>query len=115
MGGMRALWVTVLQSHPLVNIPKGLRGASAIHGWMEWVMGISVTNPEEEDRAKYIRRAEFQGKESTAAAVYYRIAESSDHATVQLEQADKPGAPVAKRGSVSRIAPLPERERRDLQ
>ncbi len=38
------------------NIFKGLRGSSAIHGWMEWGTSISVTNPEEEDKAKYIRR-----------------------------------------------------------
>ncbi len=34
------------------DIFKGLRGASAIHGWMEWGIGISVTNPEEEDRGQ---------------------------------------------------------------
>jgi len=38
------------------DIFKGLRGASAIHGWMEWGIGISVTNRKEEDRAQRSRR-----------------------------------------------------------
>ena len=51
---------------------------------MEWGIGISVTNPDEEDRAKRIRRAEFESKESTAAAIYYKIVGSDDSAAVRL-------------------------------
>lgn len=43
---------------------------------MEWGIGISMTNPEEEDRAKYIRRAEFESKEATASAILFQIIES---------------------------------------
>jgi putative DNA primase/helicase len=72
------------------NIFKGLRGASAIHGWMEWGIGISVTNPEEEDKAKYIRKLEFESKEGTAAAIYTRIREG-DSSNVRIERVTAPG------------------------
>ena len=71
------------------NIFKGLRGASAIHGWMEWGIGISVVNPEEEDKAKYIRRLEFENKEGTAAAIYTRIHEG-DSSNVRIERVERP-------------------------
>jgi hypothetical protein len=71
------------------NIFKGLRGASAIHGWMEWGIGISVTNPEEEDKAKYVRRLEFESKEGTAAAIYTRIREG-DSSNVRIERVERP-------------------------
>jgi putative DNA primase/helicase len=96
------------------NIFKGLRGASAIHGWMEWGIGISVTNPEEEDRAQYIRRAEFESKEATASAVFFRIVESPDHATVSLQAVDRQKSAKEKRATTASIVPLPTRERRDL-
>jgi hypothetical protein len=71
------------------NIFKGLRGASAIHGWMEWGIGISVTNTEEEDKAKYIRKLEFESKEGTAAAIYTRIREG-DSSNVRIERVTAP-------------------------
>jgi hypothetical protein len=74
------------------NIFKGLRGASAIHGWMEWGIGISVVNPEEEDKAKYIRRLEFESKEGTAAAIYTRIHEG-DSSNVRIERVERPDEP----------------------
>lgn len=91
-----------------VNIFKGLRGASAIHGWMEWGIGISVVNPEEEEKANFIRRAEFECKEASSSAVYYRIAESPDHAAVKLQQeSDRHNAYI-------KPAATQIRERRDL-
>jgi hypothetical protein len=71
------------------NIFKGLRGASAIHGWMEWGIGISVLNPEEEDKAKYIRKLEFESKEGTTPAIYSQIREG-DSATVRIERVERP-------------------------
>jgi hypothetical protein len=71
------------------NIFKGLRGASAIHGWMEWGIGISVTNPEEEDKAKYVRKLEFESKEATTHAIYTQIREG-DSATVRIERVARP-------------------------
>jgi hypothetical protein len=96
------------------DIFRGLRGASAIHGWMEWGIGISVTNPDEEDRAKRIRRAEFESKESTAQAIYYKIAGSDDSAAVRLEQLEKPEEASKRRATTASIVPLPTRERKDL-
>lgn len=96
------------------DIFRGLRGASAIHGWMEWGIGISVTNPDEEDRAKYIRKAEFESKESTAAAIYYKIFGSDDSAVVRLEQLKKPEDAGRKRTSTGSIVSIPAPERKDL-
>ena len=103
------------------NIFKGLRGASAIHGWMEWGIGISVTNPEEEDRAKYIRRAEFESKEATASAIFFQIVESPDHATVCLQQAERLHLVkqhgieqlVTRKTGVAKSAALPVKESRN--
>ena len=103
------------------DIFKGLRGASAIHGWMEWGIGISVTNPEEEDRGKYIRRAEFESKEATASAIFFQIVESSDHATVRLQQADRIHLVkqngieqlVTRKSSVAKPAAFPVKESRN--
>ncbi|MGI8773195.1 MAG: AAA family ATPase [Acidobacteriaceae bacterium] len=71
------------------NIFKGLRGASAIHGWLEWGIGISVTNPEEEDKAKYVRKLEFENKEGVAPAVYSQICEG-DSATIRIKRVERP-------------------------
>jgi hypothetical protein len=71
------------------NIFKGLRGASAIHGWMEWGIGISVLNPDEEDKAKYIRKLEFENKEGTALAIFTQIRED-DQSTVRIERVERP-------------------------
>jgi hypothetical protein len=56
---------------------------------MEWGIGISVTNPEEEDKAKYIRKLEFESKEGTAAAIYTRIREG-DSSNVRIERVMAP-------------------------
>jgi putative DNA primase/helicase len=95
------------------NIFRGLRGASAIHGWMEWGVGISVTNPEEEDRSKYIRRAEFESKEAATDAVFFQIVESPDHSTVSLQRADRANDSSKRRTSTASIVPIPTRERKD--
>jgi hypothetical protein len=72
------------------NIFKGLRGASAIHGWMEWGIGISVLNPDEEDKAKYVRKLEFESKEGTAPAIFTQIREG-DQSTVRIERVERSG------------------------
>jgi hypothetical protein len=65
---------------------KGLRGASCIHGWMEFGLAVSVTNPGEADRKDFIRRVQFESKECATEDVSYKIIESDDHSTVRLEQ-----------------------------
>ncbi|HEV8189476.1 MAG TPA: AAA family ATPase [Pyrinomonadaceae bacterium] len=102
------------------DIFKGLRGASAIHGWMEWGIGISISNPESEDRAEYIRRAEFESKEGAASPVYFQISESADNSSVELRSVPRPDKKttakrsVASQNTTNALLLLPERERRDL-
>jgi hypothetical protein len=84
------------------NIFKGLRGASAIHGWMEWGIGISVVNPEEEDKAKYVRKLEFESKEGTAAAIYSQIREG-DSSTVRIERVERSDEVQRPRRSVKDV------------
>jgi hypothetical protein len=81
---------------------KGLRGASCVHGWLEYGLAVSVTNPEA-DRADYIRRVQFESKETATPDVFYRIVESPDHATVRLEQQSQPERPKATRSKVQEI------------
>jgi hypothetical protein len=71
------------------NIFRGLRGASAIHGWMEWGVAITVTNPDEEDKANYVRRLEFENKEATAPAIYSQLKEASESA-IRIERVPAP-------------------------
>jgi hypothetical protein len=89
---------------------KGLRGASCIHGWLEYGMAVSVVNPEL-DRADYVRRVQFESKECAVSDVYYKIVESPDHSTVKLDQQAQWERPQASRGKVQQIL---ERHRADL-
>jgi 5S rRNA maturation endonuclease (ribonuclease M5) len=61
------------------------RGASAIDGWTEWAMAISIANPEKPS-SEWIRKIEFETKASSPAApVYFRIV--SANGTMRLERA----------------------------
>jgi hypothetical protein len=73
------------------NIFKGLRGASAIHGWMEWGIGISVTNPEEEDKHKWIRKLEFENKEGVCSPVFTKIS-GIDPEIIRIERVESPNS-----------------------
>lgn len=83
------------------NIFRGLRGASAIHGWMEWGIGITVTNPDEEDKADYVRRLEFENKEGLALPVYSQIREG-DESHIRIDRVSRPEL-VKKARSVAEI------------
>jgi AAA domain len=72
------------------DIFSGLRGAGVIFGWMEWGVGIRVLNPEEKDRKKWIREAEFESKESTLEPIVFHVVGSPDHATLRLELTTRP-------------------------
>lgn len=51
-----------------------IRGASAIYGWREWAIGISIENPEEEDHTKRVRKLWFDTKADAAALpIHYQI------------------------------------------
>lgn len=54
---------------------RRLRGASSIHGWVEWMIGVS------EDEATRIRKLSFEMKASEAPeAIHYRIRSQQDEA-----------------------------------
>lgn len=76
------------------NIFKGLRGASAIHGWMEWGIGISVTNPEEEDKHNWIRKLEFENKEGVCSPIYTKISGINPE-VVRIERVESPNHKTA--------------------
>lgn len=48
-----------------------------------------MLNPEEEDKAKYIRKLEFESKEGTAPAIYTQIREG-DSSNVRIERVERP-------------------------
>lgn len=55
------------------NIFSRIRGASAIYGWREWAIGVSIEDREAE-AAKQIRKLQFDTKASaTPAPIYFQI------------------------------------------
>lgn len=84
------------------NIFMGLRGASAIHGWMEWGIGISVTNPDVEDKSQFIRKVEFENKEATHLPLYTRIV-SQDADEVRIECVESPHVAKKRRPSIAEM------------
>jgi hypothetical protein len=55
------------------SIFRRIRGATAIHGWTEWALGVSVANSEEPGH-DWIRKVEFETKAASPAdPVYFRI------------------------------------------
>ncbi len=72
------------------SIFRRIRGATAIHGWTEWALGVSVTNSEEPGR-EWIRKVEFETKAACSAdPVYFRIEAPAD--TMRLILAEPPEA-----------------------
>jgi 5S rRNA maturation endonuclease (ribonuclease M5) len=71
------------------SIFRRIRGATAIHGWTEWALGVSVTNNEEPGR-DWIRKVEFETKAACPAdPVYFRIEAPGD--SIRLILAEPPG------------------------
>jgi hypothetical protein len=81
-----------------------LRGAGALHGWMEWGAAITVVNPEDE-RDDWIRRIEFESKEVATDPIYYRIVDGDEGAT-SLVKADSPA-----RSTVQKPTPITQKTR----
>jgi hypothetical protein len=72
------------------SIFRRIRGATAIHGWTEWALGVSVTNGEEPGR-DWVRKVEFETKAACPAdPVYFRIEAPAD--TMRLSLAEPPEA-----------------------
>ncbi len=54
------------------NVFNRLRGAGALHGWMEW--GLAVTVKESgDDESQWIRRVDLESKDVSTAPFHYRI------------------------------------------
>ena len=67
------------------NIFNRLRGAGSLHGWMEWGLAITVTNPDEE-RENWVRRIDLESKEVTTDPIHYRICDGPG--VVRLEKTE---------------------------
>lgn len=74
------------------NVFRSSRGASAIHGWTEYGIGISVVD-ETLPRKDWIRRVDFELKCAMAAdPVYFRIS-SEENKTLRVELTEAPVKP----------------------
>jgi putative DNA primase/helicase len=72
------------------SIFRRIRGATAIHGWTEWAIGVSVTNPEEPG-SEWIRKLEFETKAACPAnPAYFRIEAPGE--TMRLHLTEPPEA-----------------------
>ena len=58
------------------NIFNRLRGAGALHGWMEWGLAVTVINPEDE-KESWVRRIELESKEVTRNPIHYRVSDGA--------------------------------------
>lgn len=91
------------------NIFNRLRGAGALHGWMEWGMAVTLTNPTDL-QSDWVRRISFESKETAIDDLHYRIEGGPSDGYVSLIQVpDNPVAMHAPRGyraprNVERIA-----------
>jgi hypothetical protein len=68
------------------SLTQRLRGASAIAGWAEWLIGVKVAD--EETR---VRRMEFELKAASPPdAIYFTISSDEDGALLRRAQAPEP-------------------------
>jgi DNA primase len=66
------------------SLIKRIRGSSAISGWVEWAVGISVA-----DQEMGIRKMEFETKaDQPPASIYYRIVAEKDSGIARLQRTD---------------------------
>jgi RecA-family ATPase len=91
------------------NIFNRLRGAGALHGWMEWGMAVTLTNPANPQN-EWVRRVSFESKETAVDDLHYQIEGGPSDGYVSLIQVpDNPVAMHTPRGyraprNVERIA-----------
>jgi hypothetical protein len=68
-----------LTKDPVGSLFRHIRGASAIDGWTEWAMAITVTNPEEENQKQWVRKVDFETKAACAQdPAYFQIESTPD-------------------------------------
>jgi len=70
------------------NVFNRLRGAGALHGWMEWGMAVTLTNPTD-PQSEWIRRISFESKETAIEDLHYRIDGGPADGYVTLVQAEE--------------------------
>lgn len=94
IGAQVALVHHINKDHGNGNVFNRLRGAGALHGWMEWGMAVTTMNPEDE-RTDWIRRIDFESKEVTVPPIMFRIEDG--HGTVRLTKVDNGYSPREER------------------
>lgn len=67
------------------NIFNRLRGAGALHGWMEWGMAMTLTNPTD-PQSEWVRRVSFESKETAIEDLRYKIEGGPSDGYVSLVQ-----------------------------
>ena len=76
---------------------KRIRGSSAISGWVEWAIGISVA-----DQEMGVRKMEFETKaDQPPAPIYYRIVAEKGSGVARLVRQETPNNPDKRPGSVA--------------
>jgi len=77
------------------NVFNRLRGAGALHGWMEWGLAVIVTNPLEE-KSNWIRRVDLESKEVVVDSFHYVIEDGPSH--VELLPAEEKSLQAVGKG-----------------
>ena len=83
------------------SIFRRIRGASAIHGWLEWGVGITVVN-EQDPPLQWIRQVQFECKSACAQPPrYFRIDNTGNNLKLKLTEAPENAVPRPVRSAAS--------------
>jgi len=83
------------------SIFRRIRGASAIHGWLEWGVGITVVNELDPPR-QWIRQVQFECKSACAQPPkYFRIEDTGDNLRLTLTEAPESARPRPVKNAAS--------------
>ena len=63
-----------------------LRGAGALHGWMEWGLAVIVTNPTD-DKKDWVRRVDLESKEIAVDPFHYSLSDGPQYLELQKSDA----------------------------
>jgi len=69
------------------NVFNRLRGAGSLHGWMEWGLAITTTNPDDE-KSDWVRRIDFESKETTVDPISFKIVDGPESTKLVQQQTD---------------------------
>lgn len=78
------------------NVFNRLRGAGALHGWMEWGMAVQVVN-EDAMHSEWIRKVAFESKEAVADDLFYQIESPAGYLKLAPVPAPFPQSPGKSR------------------